>query len=319
MRRRDFMTAIPLVLGTACLPGVPLLGAAGPGDGAAAFRAAHHYAATRFGRIAYADRGQGEAALFLHGFPLSGFQWRGAIERLAPRRRCIAPDFLGLGATEAAAGQSVGPQAQVAMLAALLDHLGVGAVDLVASDSGGAVAQLFLAAHPERVRSLLLANCDAEIDSPPPALLPVIELARQGKWAAQWLAPWLADKELARSAEGIGGLCYTDPRHPEDAAIETYFAPLLASPQREAQANAYAVALAVNPLAGIEAALRRSRTPVRIVWGTADGIFSAECPDYLDHVFGGSRGVRRLAGRKLFWPEELPEVVAEEAEKLWKA
>ena len=36
-----------------------------------------------------------------------------------------------------------------------------------ASDSGGAVAQLFMAANPARVRTLLLANCDAEPDSPP--------------------------------------------------------------------------------------------------------------------------------------------------------
>ena len=43
-----------------------------------------------------------------------------------------------------------------------------------------------------RVRSLLLANCDTEVDSPPPAMLPVIELAKQGKFAQEWLAPWLA-------------------------------------------------------------------------------------------------------------------------------
>ena len=86
------------------------------------FQAARKLAAMSFGRIAYVDRGQGEAALFLHGFPLNGFQWRGAIERLSAHRRCIAPDFLGLGFTEVAKGQSVAPNAQVEMLAALLDH-----------------------------------------------------------------------------------------------------------------------------------------------------------------------------------------------------
>jgi len=38
----------------------------------------------------------GAAALFLHGAPLNGFQWRGAIDRLTPYRRCIAPDFMGI-------------------------------------------------------------------------------------------------------------------------------------------------------------------------------------------------------------------------------
>ncbi|HET8644152.1 MAG TPA: alpha/beta hydrolase, partial [Vicinamibacteria bacterium] len=36
---------------------------------AAAFRDTRRSAATRFGRIAYVERGQGDAALFLHGFP----------------------------------------------------------------------------------------------------------------------------------------------------------------------------------------------------------------------------------------------------------
>jgi hypothetical protein len=37
----------------------------------------------------------------------------------------------------------------------------------------------------------------------------------------------------------------------------------------------------------------------------------------MDRTFGGSRGVRRLPDRKLFWPEELPEMIDEEARRLW--
>jgi haloalkane dehalogenase len=133
----------------------------------------------------------------------------------------------------------------------------------------------------------------------------------------QWIAPWLADTALARSGEGIGGMCYADPTHPTDEAIATYFAPLVGSTRGKARAHAYAVALEANALAGIEPALRRSAIPTRIVWGTADNIFSPASPDYLDRAFGKSRGVLRLPGRKLFWPEELPDVVAEEARRLW--
>jgi pimeloyl-ACP methyl ester carboxylesterase len=202
---------------------------------------------------------------------------------------------------------------------ALLDRLGVERCDLVASDSGGAVAQLIVARRPERVRTLLLANCDSEIDCPPPALSPVIELAKAGSFVDQWLAPWLADPALARSAEGIGGMCYADPSHPTDEAIECYFAPLLRSPRRKDLVHRYAIALERNALAGIGPALRASTVPTRIVWGTADTIFSAASPDHLDRAFGNSRGVRRLPGSKLFWPEERPEVVAEEALRLWEA
>lgn len=285
---------------------------------AADFHAARRYAQTSFGKIAYVERGAGEAALFLHGFPLNGFQWRGALVRLSAHRRCIAPDFLAMGYTEVADGQSVTPEAQTAMLVALLDELSIRRVDVVANDSGGAVAQLLVARYPERVHTLLLTNCDTAIDSPPPALAPVIELSKAGRYVDEWLAPWLADKDLARSAEGIGGICYSNPDHPTDEAIECYFAPLVSSARRKSEVHAYAIALERNALEGIQPALRRSTVPTRIVWGIADGIFRSESPDYLDRSFGNSRGVRRLAGRKLFFPEEVPEIIAEEARRLWR-
>lgn len=282
-----------------------------------AFHSARRFADTSFGKIAYIDRGTGAAALFLHGFPLNSFQWRGAIGRLAPRRRCIAPDFLGLGYTEIRDGQSVAPDAQLSMVTTLLDSLSIDRVDVIANDSGGAIAQLLAARHPERVRTLLLTNCDTEIDSPPAAMLPVIEMSKAGTYVDKWLVPWLEDKALARSAEGIGGMCYADPAYPTDEAIECYFGPLVRSARRKAQVEAYAVALGRNPLEGVEAALRRCRAPMRIVWGTGDTIFSGKSPDYLDRTSGNSRGVRRLAGRKLFWPEELPSVIGDEALRLW--
>lgn len=272
---------------------------------------------TAFGRIACVERGAGEGALFLHGFPLNGFQWRDAMERLAPYRRCIAPDLLGMGFTHVAAGQSVAPGAQVEMLVALLDALGTGAVDVVANDSGGAVAQLLVARHPQRVRTLLLTNCDVETDSPPAAMAPVIELAHAGTYADRWLAPWLADHTLARSRHGLGGMTYTFPSHPTDDAIECYLFPLLMSPARKALTNAYAIALQHNPLLGIEPSLRHSTVPTRIVWGTGDTIFSPDSPRYLDRVLGNSRGVRLVKGARLFFPEEYPALIAEEALRLW--
>lgn len=324
MHRRTFVTLAAGALASGALAGCLPRGRRGaaaasaandlaPMD-AAAFHAARRFAATPFGRIAYVERGAGAAALFLHGFPLNGFQWRDALVRLAPYRRCIAPDFLGLGYTEVAPGQSVAPAAQAAMLAALLDALAIDAVDVVANDSGGAVAQLFVTRYPQRVRTLLLTNCDTEPDCPPPALQPVLAMSRAGTYVQTGLAPWLADKTLARSPQGLGGLTYTFPEHPTDEAIDVYLTPLVRDP---AHTHAYALALEHNSLAGIEPLLRRSRVPTRIVWGTGDPIFAAASPDYLDRTLGASRGVHRVAGAKLFFPEEFPALIAEEARLLW--
>jgi len=274
---------------------------------------------TPFGDVACLVRGTGPAALFLHGFPLNADQWRDSIAALAPYRRCIAPDFLGLGYSRVAATADVSPRTQVRMLVALLDALDIAGADVIANDSGGAVAQLLLAAHPERVRTLLLTNCDTEIESPPAAMRPVIELAKKGRFADEWLAPWLADPARARSPQGIGGMCYVNPAQPTDAALRSYFTPLLSSPERKRRLHEYAIALESNALAGIGPALKAARAPVRVVWGVDDTIFSNAGAEHLAQAFGNPRGVRRLERAKLFWPEERPDVVAAQARILWES
>lgn len=322
-RRQLFQNTALLLAGGAVAACAGQFGRAAPAElGASDFhslRRYHHVGA--FGEIAVVELGAPSlpAALFLHGFPLNAFQWRGAMARLAPLRRCIAPDFMGMGYTRVAPGQAMTPEAQVAMLVALLDQLGVASVDVIANDSGGTVAQLLMLQHRERVRTLLLSNCDVETDSPPAALLPVIDLARQGRFVDDWLGRWYDDRVLARSPEGIGGMCYADPAHPTDSAIDTYFGPLLATARRTEAAHAYAIALERNALAGSAAALQRCDVPTRVVWGMADTIFSPASPDWLDAQLGHSRGVRRLEGYKLFWPEERPDLIAEEARAVWSA
>ncbi len=283
---------------------------------AAAFRASRRFVPTPFGRIAAVERGSGPAALFLHGFPLNGFQWRGSLERLASHRRCLAPDFMGLGYTDAPDQQDLSPQAQTDMLAAFLDELSIPAVDLVANDSGGTIAQLFVVQHPDRVRTLLLTNCDVHENSPPAQLHNSIETARAGDYD-QKMARHLEDHAYARSPNGIGGSAYMDPANFTDEAIDYYFSPLVESPLRRAQLNRYLAAFEPNPLLAIEPALQRCTTPTRMVWGTADQLFPVVWAEWLDRTLPESRGVRLVEGGKLFWPEELPDLLAEEARALW--
>jgi pimeloyl-ACP methyl ester carboxylesterase len=308
--RRDILRAGAIGLAAACTHGKP---AAGPTD-AGAFRAARRTMSTKFGTIEYADRGSGRAALFLHGAPLNSFQWRGAIDRLSSVRRCVAPDFMGLGYSEIADGQSLRADAQAEMLAALLDALAIRDVDIVASDSGGAVAQLFAVKYRARVRTLLLTNCDVEPDSPPAKVKVAIEMARAGTLGAA-TAEWLVDKPLARST--FGAAVYHTPDVLTDEAIEYYVRPLVGSPRRIAQYHAFHTALEPNPLQGIEAALKRLDVPLRIVWGSADDIFSPADAAYLDRTFSKSRGIRHVPDGKLFFPEEFPDVIADEARALW--
>lgn len=265
-------------------------------------------------RIAYVEKGRGPSALFLHGLPLNGYQWRGALARLQTVRRCIAPDLMGAGSSEIPEGTDQSPEGQVAMLAAFLDKLGTGPVDLVGSDSGGCFAQVFAARHPKRVRSLLLTNCDAAPDSPPPALLPLIADAHAGVAADKWILPLLKDLTTAR--QGLGQ-AYTNSETLTLELLEVYLEPIAQSPLRRKQYDQALIALEKNVLQPLEPQLRQLDVPVRILWGTADTIFAPESADYLNRLFPRSRGIRHIRGAKLFWPEEFPEVVAEEARKLW--
>jgi len=285
--------------------------------GAATFHEMRRFIQTEFGRIAYIERGSGPAALFLHGLPLNGFQWRGALERLWPHRRCVAPDFMGLGYSEVPEGQSLSPAAQTGMVAALLDALGVDAVDIVANDSGNTVAQLFVVQHPERVRTLLLTNGDVHENSPPPTVQGLIAASHAGTFVDDVLVPQLEDPATAQLPTGLGGLCYTDPAFVTAELLEVYMRPLVSPDLREVQFHRYCVELEPNPLLAIEQDLVRSPVPLRVVWGTGDHFFPTSSAEWLDRTFPESRGVRWLEGARLFFPEEMPDLIAEEARRLW--
>lgn len=322
MKRRLFLQIPPVAIasGVATTLAMPTLAAPVEQDirqhttDATAFHAMRRFASLPLGNIAYVERGHGDAALFLHGAPLNGFQWRGAIDRLSPYRRCIAPDFMGLGYTEVPAQQSLTADAQLGMLVNLLDHLKAGVVDIVASDSGGAVAQLFAVRYPKRVRSMLLTNCDVEPDSPPAGVQPAISMARAGTLADE-TAKWLIDTPMARAT--FGAAVFHNPAVFTDDNIAYYVTPLVSSPLRRQQYHAFHLGLEPNPLAGIEAELKRSRIPVRIVWGGSDTLFSLADAEYLDHTFPQSRGIRVVPEGKLFFQEEFPDVIAAEARRLW--
>jgi pimeloyl-ACP methyl ester carboxylesterase len=318
MTRRDFLYGSSAAAGAALLSQTAAYAGtthAQPID-AQAFHATRQFADLSISRVAYVERGRGLAALFVHGYPLNGFQWRGALERLQAHRRCIAPDVMGLGYTQTPKRQAISPETQVKMLAMLLDSLQINTVDLIGNDSGGLVSQLFVAKYPHRVRTLLLTNCDVDEDNPPSQFLPFVALAKKGALADRFIVSQLNDKQLARPPKGLGA-AYTYPDRLSDETIETYFRPLVETPLRKAQMEQYTVSLGTNELVSVRENLRQWKGPVRVVWGMKDTIFNVESADWLDRTLPGSRGVRRLEGANLFFPEEMPDVIAEEAMALW--
>jgi pimeloyl-ACP methyl ester carboxylesterase len=108
-------------------------------------------------RLAYDDEGEGPPLVCLHAIGHGAGDFAGLRRRLAGRHRVIALDWPGHGSSDddrvpASAGR------YTVLLAGVLDALGIERAIILGNSIGGAVAIRFAAAHPDRVRALVLAN-----------------------------------------------------------------------------------------------------------------------------------------------------------------
>lgn len=283
------------------------------------FHAGRKFAETPFGRIAYVERGSGPAALFLHGLPLCGYEWRSVIETLSAERRSIALDMMGLGYTETKPGQDVSFASQAAMVAAFLDALGVDSIDLVGNDTGAGVSQLFAVGHPERVRTLVLTNCEVH-DLWPNTLLAGFYAGVVAGVVPQGMKQMLVDNELARTQ--LGALVYEDAAAmfpPETVAV--YLAPIVASEKRIAEFQKLAD-WETNRAQIVAAApkLRASTIPTRVLWGDGDVVFDTlPSLDWLRANLGGLRKVTVVPRGMLFFPEEHPRLASVLIREFWES
>jgi pimeloyl-ACP methyl ester carboxylesterase len=280
---------------------------------AAEFHQARKFAETAFGRIAYVENGAGPPALFIHGFPLNGFAWRGALDDLAAMRRCIALDLMGLGYTEVAADQALEFDHQARMIAAFIDRLGLSQVDLVGNDTGGGISQVFAARYPSRLRSLTLTNCEVH-DLWPNAMLKSV----LGQFADPSVIALLnAAMQSPAAARQAFSSVYEDPERILDEAFKTYLEPLLSSEQRSLDVRRFASLANVRVTASIAPQLRQLTVPAQVVWGDADPLFDIKSVDWLKHNVGGVRRVIMVPRAKLFFPEEHPRLMSVLLQEFW--
>jgi pimeloyl-ACP methyl ester carboxylesterase len=273
------------------------------------------HAKTSFGEIAYTDRGSGPVALFVHGVFQNGYFWRHVIDRVADIRRCIAIDLLSYGDSPAREDQDISLRAQAQMLESFCASLGLDQVDLVANGIGGGISQIFAARHPERIRSLTLANCVVHDNYPPPAFARVRNNAAEGLYS-QRREEYRNDVKLFRP--GLKAV-YENVDTVSDETIRIYVDPLFATPV--ATRNLERWLISSNECSGtveVEPLLKKLTTPTLIVWGTADPFFAVEWAHWLKKTIPGAREVIELEGAKLSLPEEWPDALASALRAHWK-
>jgi len=86
---------------------------------------------------------------------------------------------------------------------------------------------------------------------------------------------------------------------------------------KKAQVSEYTVALGQNVLVPVREQLRAWKGPARMVWGLKDNLFGVQWAEWLDKNLQGSRGVRKVEDANLFFPEEMPGMIADECAKHW--
>lgn len=257
---------------------------------------------TPSGRIAIVEKGDGPAAVFVHGVIVNGWLWRQQLDDLSDMRRCIAVDLMGHGWTEAAAGADLGFDGQAQMLLELLDALELDRVDLVANDSGTGVAQVFAAKHPDRVRTLVLTNGDVHDNWPPKDFKGFLDMVAAGG-LPDTLRRMLDDKDFYRGPEAMAG-AYEDSSAVADETIETYIKPHLTSPARTQQLVDFILAFDNTQTVRVESLLRKVDAPALVAWGTDDPFFPDGSADWLQTTLAGPVRVEKFPGGRMFFPEE---------------
>jgi pimeloyl-ACP methyl ester carboxylesterase len=106
------------------------------------------------------EAGTGPVVLMLHGNPDNADEWRPLMERLAPKFRCIAPDFPGYGESpEPPPSFTYGLADLVRFVDGVLERTQArGPITLVVHDTGGMAGTAWAARNVPRLAGIVVTN-----------------------------------------------------------------------------------------------------------------------------------------------------------------
>jgi pimeloyl-ACP methyl ester carboxylesterase len=115
--------------------------------------------------------------VLLHGFPSSSHQFHDLIPLLADRFHLIAPDYPGMGFSDAPAPTLLRPTFDdvTTVIDAFIGQRAPGSVILYLHDIGGPIGMRIAAAHPERIAGLIFQNFTISVEGWSPERLKVYE------------------------------------------------------------------------------------------------------------------------------------------------
>lgn len=222
--------------------------------------------------MSYLDEGQGsEAVLMLHGNPTWSFYYRDLVRTLAPFRRCVVPDHVGMGLSAKPADHDYSLAARIDDVAALVKRLGLTRIDLVVHDWGGAIGFGLAARHPDLIRRIVIMNTAA---FPSPRLPRRIALCKapgigpllvRGLNGFAWPATWMAMHRRALSRDEVRGYLLPYGSWANRVAVSAFVQDIPMSPRHPTWATLQAVERGIAQF---------HNRPILIVWGGRDFCFN---------------------------------------------
>ena len=115
--------------------------------------------------------------VLLHGFPSSSAQFRDLIPLLADRFHVVAPDYPGMGYSEAPDPAVLQPtfDSVAEAINAFITQRGLGPLTLYMHDIGGPIGMRIATAQPERIAGLIFQNFTIAVEGWNPERLKVYE------------------------------------------------------------------------------------------------------------------------------------------------
>jgi len=242
-------------------------------------------------RLAYTEVGAGPRLICVPGGPGRASAYLEDLGGLAEHRTLVRLDNRATGRSEVPADPSSLRFDRLAEdVEALREHLGEERIDLLGHSAGAIVAQAYAAAHPDRLRSLLLITPSDRLQGGARADLPAIRASRRDE-------PWYP--AAAQAQEALAG---ASPA--ERTALTRATRPFLYGRWDErCQAHAASADAQMNRRAelgfgdGLEdrgvpellAALRRLDVPVLVVGGERDGATGLDAVHEVARSFPGAR------------------------------
>lgn len=223
--------------------------------------------------MSYLDEGPRAdvAVLMVHGNPTWSFYYRHLVGALAPTRRCVVPDHIGMGCSEKPANYDYTLATRIADLEALVASLGLKRIDLVVHDWGGAIGFGFAARHPELINRIVVLNTAAFAAPHLPARIAVCRWPIIGPFIVRGLngfagpATWMAMHRRALSPVEKRGYLQPYDSWGNRVAVDAFVRDIPMTPSHPTWAT----------LAEVERGLAQFRDrPAKIIWGGRDFCFN---------------------------------------------